>query len=229
VGAALPDLRAAVAAQLRRRTVDQDRLLAGMVRLLDATGIRIGNDVYERDSDSIGLTTLRWAHVSLHGDSVALAFPAKSGRRASLAVRDRPLGRLFAEIADRPRRRVFRDRGRPLKPDELNGFLAAATGEHVTAKDFRTWRGTVTALTFLRTLPPDGRPTRRNALAALDAAAASLGNTRSVAREHYVHPGIIDAYLAGELAKLPERRPAAGLDAGEQALLDILPELVERP
>jgi DNA topoisomerase-1 len=229
VGAALPDLRAAVAAQLRRRTVDQDRLLAGMVRLLDATGIRIGNEVYERDNDSIGLTTLRWAHVSLHGDSVALAFHGEVGPPGVPGGAGPPAGPVVRADRRPPTPAVFRDRGRPLKPDQLNGFLAAATGEHVTAKDFRTWRGTVTALTFLRTLPPDGRPTRRNALAALDAAAASLGNTRSVAREHYVHPGIIDAYLAGELAKLPERRPAAGLDAGEQALLDILPELVERP
>lgn len=229
VGAVLPNLRSAVAAQLRRRTVDRDRLLAGMVRLLDTTGIRVGNEIYERDNDSIGLTTLRWAHVALRGDTVALAFPAKSGRRAALQVRDRPLARLLAQIAGGPRRRVFREGTRPLRPDQLNGFLAAATGEHVTAKDFRTWRGTVTALAFLRGLPPDGRPTRRNALAAVDAAAASLGNTRSVARAHYVHPGLVDAYLAGELAALPEPRPAAGLDPQEQALLDILPELVERP
>jgi DNA topoisomerase-1 len=228
VGAVLPDLRSAVAGQLRRRTLDRDRLLAGMVRLLDATGIRIGNEVYERDNDSVGLTTLRWAHVTLRGATVALAFPAKSGRRASLVVHDTALARLLAAIAGAPRRRVFRDGGRPLKPDELNGYLASATGEHVTAKDFRTWRGTVTALTFLRTLPAGGRPTKRSALAAVDAAADSLGNTRTVARAHYVHPGIIEAYLAGKLAELPEPHPAPGLDAGERALLDILPTLVDR-
>jgi DNA topoisomerase-1 len=227
MGAVLPDLRSAVAAQLRRRTVDRDRLLAGMVRVLDATGIRVGNEVYERDNDSVGLTTLRWAHVAVRGAIVALAFPAKSGRRASVVVHDRSLARLLAAVGGGPRRRVFRVGGRPLKPDELNAYLASATGEHVTAKDFRTWRGTVTALTFLRTLPAGGRPTKRNALAALDAAADSLGNTRAVARAHYVHPGLIDAYLAGGLEYLPEPDPAPGLDPDERALLDILPRLVE--
>lgn len=226
LGAGLPDLRAAVEAQLRRRTVDRERLLAGMVRLVDATGIRIGNESYERDNNSIGLTTLRWSHLVLGGPTTVLAFPAKSGRRAHLEVADRSLGRLLAQIAGPRRRRVFLHDGRPLHPEDVNEYLSRATGIHVTAKDFRTWRGTVTALSYFRSLPAGSRQTRSRVLKAIDAAADSLGNTRAVARSHYVHPGLVGAYLSGALSDLPSPTTTLSrMDPDEALLLQILPNL----
>lgn len=220
MGAALPGVRAEVAAQLRRRRVDRERMLAAMVRMLDVTGIRVGNESYERENGTIGLCTLRWTHLSLSGASIAVRYTGKSGVRRRFEIDDRALLRLLGEIQSSPRRRVFSLDGRSLSAADLNGYLTEAADAHVTAKDFRTWRGSVSALRLLLATPPDARPTRRRALEAIDAAAAALGNTRSVARAHYVHPSVIDAYLAGELP--PSGRPVAGLDDVEQVLVALL-------
>jgi DNA topoisomerase-1 len=225
VGSVLPEIRAAVRAQLRRRTIDQPRLLAGMLHLLDLTGIRIGNETYERDNDSIGLTTLRWTHVTVQGSITTLSFPAKSGQRTEIDVTDRPLARLLLELEDLPRRRVFRAEGRLIRADELNEYLSALAGAHLTAKDFRTWRGTVAALAHLRTYPADRRPTQRSCVAAIDAAAHALNNTRAVARAHYVHPGLIRAFRSGSLAPAPARKRHEFLLAEEADLVSRLPTL----
>jgi DNA topoisomerase-1 len=228
VGAALPAIRAAVAEQLRRRTVDRARMLAGMVRLIDASGIRIGNEVYERENSSIGLTTLRWRHVRLAADGVTLRFPAKSRIRSEIAIADRPLARLLGELKAGDRQRVFRADGAPLRAEDLNAYLAQIAGAHVTAKDFRTWRGTVTALAYLIGLPPRQRATRSGGIAAIDAAAAALGNTRSVARAHYVHPGVLAACQGGDLDDRPAPLETPGLTPEERILLAMLPRLTAR-
>ena len=225
VGSVLPEIRATVRAQLRRRAIDRPRVLAGMLHLLDLTGIRIGNETYERDNDSIGLTTLRWSHVSMHGAVATLAFPAKSGQRTEIDVTDTSLSRLLLALEDRSRRRVFRVDGRVVRADELNAYLSDLAGAHITAKDFRTWRGTVAALAQLRALPPDRRPTNRSCLAAIDAAAHALNNTRAVARAHYVHPGLIEAFRSGTLGPAPDPQPHEFLLAGEVDLLALLPAL----
>lgn len=220
VGSALPAVRAEVAAQLRRRTVDTQRMLAAMVRMLDLTGIRVGNETYERENGTVGLCTLRWSHVSLTGDALAVRYTGKSGIGRQFAITDRPLLRLLRQVASGRRNRVFRIDGRSLTPGDLNGYLTEIAGVHVTAKDFRTWRGTAGALGVLLATAPGARPTRRATIEAIDAAAGSLGNTRSVARAHYVHPAIIDAYLAGELPR--SSPPIAGLDDTERILMAIL-------
>lgn len=228
VGAALPALRTAVTAQLRRRIVDRPRILAGMVRLLDRSGIRIGNEIYERQNSSIGLATLRWQHVRLTATTVELRFPAKSGIRSDIVVADRPLARLLNRMHAGDRQRVFRSDGIPLRAGDLNAYLSDIADVHVTAKDFRTWRGTVTALTYLAGLPPERRGSRRSEIAAIDAAAQSLGNTRDVARAHYVHPGLIAACRDGALDDLPTPPEVPGLRPEERLLLAIVPRLVER-
>lgn len=225
MGAALPAIRGAVAAQLRRRSVDRARVLAGMVRLLDRSGIRIGNEIYERENASIGLATLRWSHVRLTGATITLRFPAKSGMRSEISVTDRALARLLGQLTAGARQRVFRSGGAPLRPDDLNAYLEEIAGVHVTAKDFRTWRGTVTALAYLAGLPPRQRGTRGSGIAAIDAAAEALGNTRAVARAHYVHPGLVAACQAGALGDLPSLSDTSGLEPEEQTLLALLPRL----
>jgi DNA topoisomerase-1 len=225
MGTALPAIRAEVTAQLRRRTVDRPRVLAGMVRLLDRTGIRIGNEIYERENSSIGLTTLRWAHVRLTGDTVELRFPAKSGIRSEIVLADAALARLLTHMASGRRQRVFRCDGAPLHADDLNGYLDEIAGVHITAKDFRTWLGTVTALARLAAMPSRQRSSRRSAIAAIDSAADALGNTRAVARAHYVHPGLIAAAATGALSDLPAPPAIDGLRPEEQTLLELLPRL----
>lgn len=225
VGAALPTVRAAIGAQLRRRTVDRARVLAGMVRLLDRTGIRVGNEVYERENSSIGLTTLRWKHVRLTASAVTLAFPGKSGVRSELTVVDRSLARLLGQLKAGGSRRVFRSEGTPLRAGDLNDYLAEVAGVHLTAKDFRTWLGTATAVAHLLGLPPEQRGSRNSGTAAIDAAAEALGNTRAVARAHYVHPGVIATCQAGDLDDLPDGSETPGLRREEQVLLSMLPRL----
>ncbi len=229
VGSSLPSIREHVAGQVRRRTLDRDRVLATMLRVTDATGIRIGGEIYARANDSYGLTTLLCSHVSVGGRGVEFRFPAKSGRRAVYQLRDAAVARTVGELRGRPRRRLFIADGRPVRPEDINALLAELSGEHLTAKDFRTWRGTVSALGFLRALPAGHRPTKRNVLAAVDAAAEELSNTRSVARGHYVLPALLDAYLDGSLADLPRVRGTDPLlSEDERVLIDVLPDLLAR-
>lgn len=229
MGQSLPKIREHIVAQLRRRTLDRDRVLATMLRITDATGIRIGGEIYARSNDSYGLTTLLCSHVTIGTSDLQFRFPAKSGQRAVYQLRDTAVTRTIGELHGRPRRRLFIADGRPVRPEDVNGLLAELSGEHLTAKDFRTWRGTVTALGHLRALPPGHRHTKRHVLDAVDAAAESLSNTRSVARGHYVLPALLDAYLEGSLGDLADaasRNPR--LSADEAVLLAMLPDLLGR-
>lgn len=236
VGGALPAVRQSVAAQMRRRTVDFERICGGMVRLLDTTGIRSGSEAYERANDTVGLTTLRWRHVTVRQRAIQLQFPAKSGQHATIRLADVSLARLLRElrasssVRSSSGQRVFRLGGEPIAADQLNEYIVQIAGEDITAKDFRSWRGTVSALRYLRPLL-NRPPTQHHAVAAIDAAAAALRNTRAVARSHYVHPGLITAYAEGTLADLLSDQPGAAsstndyLDADEQALWHLIPQL----
>lgn len=228
---ALPQVRAAVAAQLRRRTLDEERVLAGMVRILDLTAIRVGNEAYERANGTAGLATLRWRHVTLGRSVARVRFDAKSGRPADLEIRDAPVLRLLRQIQGPARRRIFMLDGREIGPDALNRYLAAVSGTHLTAKDFRTWQGTACALEHLLSLPAGEAPSSRHALDAVDAAASALRNTRAVARAHYVDPRVIECYLSGSLPTLVRRAARRGAgehcegfgrEVAEQALADLV-------
>ena len=224
-GEALPTVRADVARQLRRRSLDTDRVLAGMLRLMDVAGLRVGSEVYVEENDSYGLSTLTKRHVTVRGSAIDLRFPAKSGRRAELTVTDAGAARVIATLLQRPGRWLFQVNGSRIDADEINARLADLTGAHHTAKDFRTWHGTVTAFRQLRRARRADDDAETHVLAAIDAAADALGNTRAVARAHYVHPDIVDGYVSGELERfLAKRRPRAGrwLDADERLLLAYL-------
>lgn len=197
--ARLPRIRRSISRQLAGRDDSRGVVLAAMVRIMDRTAIRIGNEVYAEENDSYGLSTLAKRHVSVSGDQVAMCFPAKSGRRAEIVVRDRAVSRVVARLLDRPGRRLFTVGREPVDSAEVNEALAEWSGAHITAKDFRTWHGTRTAFDHLERSLARGVEAEQAVLAALDATADRLGNTRAVARAHYVHPHVLDAAMNGGL------------------------------
>jgi DNA topoisomerase I len=224
----LPSIRAHVESQLRRRTLDRDQVLAAMIRLIDTTAIRIGNEVYAEENDSFGLSTLTKKHVHVSGKTITMSFPAKSGKRAELRVDDRPVARVIAKLEQHRSRRLFTVDGHVIESGDVNDLLHELTGEHITAKDFRTWRGTLAAFAYLEQ-SPDAEPDRA-VLAAADAAALVLGNTRSVARAHYIHPHVLSAYADGtfgaDLAASARHRQRL-LDGRERDLLAFLKHALE--
>jgi DNA topoisomerase I len=230
-GAALPVIRADVAAQLRRRTFDSEQVLAAMLRVIDRAALRVGNEVYAEENESYGLTTLTRRHVHVHGATVDFRFPAKSGRTAEVSVTDADVARVVEHLMAQRGRRLFSVAGAPIGSDEINARLVELTGAHLTAKDFRTWNGTVAAFRYLRAHLPAGVDADAQVLAAIDAVSQALGNTRAVARSHYVHPDVIEGYMSGDLERfLAGRRSRAAnqLDAEERMLLAFLGETLQR-
>jgi DNA topoisomerase-1 len=230
-GDALPTIRADVDKQLRRRTLDADRVLAAMLRIMDIAGLRVGNEVYAEENDSYGLSTLNRRHVRVRGATMDFRFPAKSGKTAEVTVTDPGAARVVAKLAEQRKRRLFTIGGAPVGSEEINSRLGELTGAHLTAKDFRTWNGTRTAFGYLRRHLPAGENAEQHVLAALDAAADALGNTRTIARSHYVHPEVIDGYTSGELERFIGKQPVQPdpwLDENEQLLLGYLAQCLEQ-
>jgi DNA topoisomerase-1 len=226
----LPPVRAHLVSQLRRRTLDREQVLATMVRIIDATAIRIGSEVYAEENDSYGLSTLTKKHVHINHGTVRLHFPAKSHQQADITLHDPGVARVLTKLEQHRRRRVFTVNGATVDAAEVNELLAHLAGQHVTAKDFRTWRGTLTAFRYLAA-HLDGRADQeRVMLGALDATAEVLGNTRAVARAHYVHPHLLSTFAEGTfsdyLARSVPRRQQR-LDGDERALLAFLKLLLE--
>jgi DNA topoisomerase-1 len=216
-GEHLPEIRRHVASQLRRRTFDRDQVLAGMIRIIDTSGIRIGSEVYAEENDSFGLSTLTRKHITIRRDSVQLSFPSKSGHQAEVALHDRSVARLVDRLAQHRSRRLFTIDGRQLDAAEVNERLEQITGAHITAKDFRTWRGTLAAFSYLEGLRKVGSDPEPHLVAAADATAEALGNTRAVARAHYIHPHVLEAFADGTFkdqvrAGGAHRQPELSLD-----------------
>lgn len=226
----LPGLRAQVDADLRRRGLTRERVLASAVRLLDMTLIRIGNDVYASENKSYGLTTLHVRHLSLTGTQLRFSFTGKSGQSWSLRLNDRRIARVIRCLQDLPGQRLFQyldDDGarRDIHSHDVNAYIRAAMGEAFTSKHFRTWGATVRAVMALaETELPDTKRAQAVALnRVLDDVAKTLRNTRSVCRKCYVHPGVIDAWETGqlgrEIATIRARAPSAPPDlAAEEAI-----------
>jgi DNA topoisomerase-1 len=196
----LPAVRQHVIAQLRRRTLDRDQVLAAIVHIIDVTGMRIGNEVYADDNDSFGLTTLARRHVTLDGDSLRFEYPAKSGRRAVISFVDRPIAQVTGQLLAQRKRRLFTIDDAPITSTEVNELLADLSDGHISAKDFRTWRGTRTAFTYLRDHREQDDASSVT-VAAVDAAATELHNTRAVARAAYIHPHVLAAFEDGAMAR----------------------------
>ncbi|MDB6168938.1 MAG: putative topoisomerase [Verrucomicrobia bacterium] len=211
-GKALPRIRRQVARDLRSPGLGKGKVLAVIVRLLETTLIRVGNEEYVRQNRSFGLTTLRDRHVSFRRGTVHFHFSGKSGKVHDVDLRDPRLARLVKRLQDLPGQDLFQyvdEEGRPQKvaSEEINAYVRAAAGEEFSAKDFRTWWGTMlAALALGETCREKGaRPTKKRMLEVIGGVAQSLGNTPTICRKSYIHPAVMEAYLAGQVVGLPER------------------------
>jgi DNA topoisomerase-1 len=205
-GWALSAIRKRVARDLKREGLTREKMLATLVRLLETTLIRVGNREYARENDSFGLTTLRNRHVAVEGGTIHFEFRAKSGKMRRLDLRDRTLARIVRRALDLPGFELFQyvdkdGQRRSIGSEDVNAYLKEASGADFTAKDFRTWAGTVLAALALQEFEAfDSEATaRRNIAQAMEQVAGRLGNTVSICRKCYIHPGILDAYLDGTL------------------------------
>lgn len=231
-GEALPALRQRVEADLSRRRLDRRKVLALAVRLLDETLVRIGNPEYARDNASYGLTTLRDRHVAFEGSEVRFAFVGKGGKEHEVALRDRRLARLVRACRDIPGYTLFQyytEAGKEhIDSGDVNAYLREATGEAFSAKDFRTWGGTVLAARALRARGEAAGEKEAEAAVreVVKEVAAALGNTVAVCRTYYIHPRVLEAYREGALLAALRRRhrgnTPAGLAPEEAAVLDVL-------
>jgi DNA topoisomerase-1 len=234
----LPEIRERVERDLRARDLTRRQILATVVMLLDKTLIRVGNDEYARANRSFGLTTLRGRHVEVKGAKLHFSFRGKSGVEHAISITDRKLARIVQQCQDLPGYELFKyldanGKRQTISSDDVNAYLREITGRDITAKDFRTWAGTMLAARELFLMGPakSQREAERNMIRAIDAVAKRLGNTRAVCRKYYVHPGLVRAYLQGLTAPLspapkPQRRdhrPAA-LRRDEVAVLQFLQE-----
>jgi DNA topoisomerase-1 len=205
-GKALPDIRRRVDAALRLPGLPREKVLATVVYLLQATMMRIGNEEYARTNKSFGLTTLRARHVKVDGKAVQFRFRGKSGVFHDVTVEDKRLARIIGRIRELPGQELFQyldDDGErhAIGSADVNDYLRDITGEDYTAKDFRTWSGTVLAALALREFEKFDSDTqaKKNIVRAIESVAERLGNTPSICRKCYVHPAVIDAYLDGTI------------------------------
>ena len=200
-GRALPKLRQRVEADLRKRDLSHDKVTAVVIALLERTLIRVGNDQYARENKSFGLTTLRNRHLTLTGSSLTFEFKGKSGVKHKTGVHDRRLARAVKACSDLPGQRLFQyldDKGerRHIGSNDVNAYLFDATGEHFTAKDFRTWAGTLAAAKALalQDHPTSEREAKHLTNVCIKATAGLLGNTPAVCRKAYIHPAVLEAF-----------------------------------
>jgi DNA topoisomerase I len=232
-GRALPALRRRVARDLRQPPLSRERVLATVVSLLEKTLIRVGNDEYARANGSFGLTTLKNRHVRVRGARVRFTFRAKSGVLQTVELEDASLATSVKRCQDLPGQELFQyldGDGAPqsVGSADVNAYLRAATGEDFTAKDFRTWAGTVMAAHSLGSQPIDAAATarKRQVTAVIAEVADRLGNTPAVCRRCYVHPGVVGAYLNGVSVDCTSRHlREARLTTEEAAVLRFLRRL----
>jgi DNA topoisomerase-1 len=211
--AALPDIRKRTAADLARPGLPREKVLATVVQLLEKSLIRVGNDEYARTNRSFGLTTLRNQHVDVRGSTLKFEFRGKSGVRHSVDVNDKHLARIVKQCRDLPGQELFQyidDDGthQDVTSQDVNAYLKEITGEDFTAKDFRTWAGTVLAATALREFdaPTSMTHGKKNVVQAIEAVAGILGNTPAVCRKSYIHPVVVEGYMDGWLGDVMPRR-----------------------
>jgi DNA topoisomerase I len=241
-GAALPQIRERTEQDMKLPGMPRPKVLATVVRLLENTLIRVGNDEYARNNKSYGLTTMRDKHVQIEGSTVRFEFRGKSGKKHEISIRDRRLAQIVRKSRDLPGYELFQyldENGerQDVTSDDVNAYLREITGQDFTAKDFRTWAGTVLAALALQEAAPSEKETeaKKNIVRAIENVAERLGNTPSICRKCYVHPEIIDAYLEGTVIESLEQRieqemdnPGFGLRAEEQAVLGLLQARLQR-
>jgi DNA topoisomerase-1 len=218
-GSGLGRLRRRVDRDLRSKDVDHDHVVAVVVRLLDLTGLRVGNIEYARDNRSFGLTTLRDRHAVVRGTTINLSFRGKSAHEFDVTVESARLARLVRRCQNLPGQQLFQYRMadgalRAISSTDVNAYLAEHGNVSMSAKSFRTWNATVLAAEgFVQSAGDDGEPTARVVNEVIDQVAGELGNTRAVCRASYVHPAVIASYLDATL--VPQwRRPVGSKPTG---------------
>jgi DNA topoisomerase-1 len=233
---ALPGIRRKVRDDLALPGLPRLKVLATIVQLLEATLIRIGNTEYARENHSYGLTTMRSKHIEIHGSTVTFTFQGKSRVHHTIDLQDRRLAAIIKRCSDLPGYEVFQyldpDGARhSIDSSDVNAYLFEITGQHFTAKDFRTWAGSVLASVMLRESEPPGSAieAKKIVVQAINAVAARLGNTPSVCRKCYVHPAVLEAYFGGVTVKAARRQIEEEIDLHaeklrheELALLELL-------
>ncbi len=229
-GAALPKLRRRIDADLRRHGLPREKVVAAVVALMDETSLRVGNERYARDNRSYGLTTLRSRHAVTGPGTVRLRFKGKSGRQVDVGLHDRRLASVVRRCQDLPGQRLFQyedpETGawQPVLSEDVNAYIQEVVGDEFSAKDFRTWQGTLAAF---EALARGERPTAKRGqaaavAAAVDEVAERLGNTRAVARSAYVHPAVDRAFAAGRLPQGTFTTRSRWRRPGETELLRLL-------
>src|SRR5262245_16798097 len=200
----LSRIRRRTGADVRKPGLPREKVLAAVVQLLEKTLIRVGNEEYAKDNGSFGLTTLRDQHATVSGGTVRFSFRGKSGIEHAIDLQDKRLARIVKDCRDLPGYELFQyvdDGGRRQSVDsaDVNAYLREISGEDFTAKDFRTWAGTVLAAKALAEVATfkSGAEAKRNIVKAIESVAKKLGNTRAVCRTCYIHPAILDAYMDG--------------------------------
>jgi DNA topoisomerase-1 len=209
----LPKLRKTVRRHMQRKKLDREKVLATVVSLLERTLIRVGNTEYARTNGSYGLTTLRDRHVSFSSAKAKFRFRGKTGKEWRVSVEDRRIAKIVKECQDLPGQHLFQyetDEGepRPISSSDVNEYLREITGENISAKDFRTWAGTVLAAAALSEFEAfdNDAAAKRNVKKAIETVSMRLGNTATICRKCYVHPEILTCYFEGDLARTLTRR-----------------------
>ena len=221
---ALPRMRARTGADLRKRGLPREKVLAAVVCLLERTLIRVGNEEYVRENGSFGLTTMRDKHAKIHGRTVRFAFKGKSGIQHAVDLRDARLARVVKACRDLPGYELFQyvdENGarQVIDSADVNAYVREITGDDFTAKDFRTWAGTILCARALAGTPSftSSADAKRKIVSAVDSVARRLGNTKAVCRKCYIHPAILDAYMDG-----------ATIDGDEAAVVAIIEKRLKK-
>jgi DNA topoisomerase I len=238
----LPRIRRRVTRDLRRKGLPREKVLATVVKLLETTLIRVGNDEYAKSNNSFGLTTMRDRHLKVAGSKISLEFNGKSGINHEIDIRDPKLAKIVRRCQELPGQELFQfvdEKGgvHDVGSADVNEYLRTISGQDFTAKDFRTWAGTALAAQALQEFEDfdTAAAAKRNVTTAIERVAERLGNTKTVCRKCYIHPAVIDAYMDRSLiATLKERTESelrgslSRLPAEEAAVLALLQQRMER-
>jgi len=241
-GEALPKIRRRVEADLKLPGLPRNKVLATIVQLLERTLIRVGNEEYARENKSFGLTTMQDRHVDVKGSKAQFRFRGKSGKMHEVDITDRRIAKTISKLQDLPGQELFQyvdEEGeiRNITSQDVNEYLKEITGEDFTAKDFRTWAGTVLAAMALNAVGAfeTKKEAKANIKQAITAVAKMLGNTPAICRKCYVHPGVLENYLDGKSIEGLKKKTEEALEdqhvdlrEGEKAILKFLQQRLEK-
>ena len=240
-GEALPVIREHIDEDMRKHGLPREKVLATIVRLLETTLIRVGNERYAKENKSIGLTTMRNRHADVTSSTITFAFTGKSGVDHEVELKDRRVAGIVKRLQELPGQHLFQyldDDGarQTVDSEDVNDYLQGIAGDSFTAKDFRTWAGTVLAAQALAGFEAfdSDAGAKRNVVSAIESVATKLGNTRAVCRKCYIHPAVLDAYLDGETVETIRQRAdseiatsLSSLEPEEAAVLMLLRDRLE--